>query len=66
MLRPEVQSHLPLYKYIGTGAGGVLGFIVGNLPGMAMGGWAGNRLGAIRDAKGAPPVPLLFGSLASR
>ena len=35
------------------GAGGVaLGFVCGNVPGALAGGFAGNRLGAIRDAKG--------------
>lgn len=33
-----------------SGAG--LGFIIANIPGMLMGGYAGNRLGAVRDAKG--------------
>ena len=32
------------------GAG--LGFIVANVPGLMVGAYAGNRLGAIRDAKG--------------
>lgn len=32
------------------GAG--LGFIIANLPGLMVGAYAGNRLGAIRDAKG--------------
>lgn len=29
-----------------------MGFIVANVPGMMAGAYAGNRLGAIRDAKG--------------
>ena len=29
-----------------------MGFIVGNIPGLMVGAFAGNRLGAIRDAKG--------------
>lgn len=29
-----------------------MGFIVANLPGLMVGAYAGNRLGAIRDAKG--------------
>lgn len=33
-------------------SGASLGFIIANIPGMLMGGYAGNRLGAIRDAKG--------------
>jgi len=31
-----------------------LGFIVANLPGALAGALAGNRLGAVRDAKGKP------------
>ncbi|KAH8835143.1 DnaJ-domain-containing protein [Flagelloscypha sp. PMI_526] len=52
LLRPEVESRLPLWAWLGAGAGGALGFIVANLPGMMVGGFAGNRIGAIRDAKG--------------
>jgi len=52
MLRPEVQSYIPMWKYVGTASGAALGFIIGNLPGLAVGAWGGNRLGAIRDAKG--------------
>lgn len=37
---------------MGTACGGGLGFIVANVPGMMLGAYAGNRLGAIRDAKG--------------
>lgn len=33
-------------------SGGGLGFIVANVPGLMVGAFAGNRLGAIRDAKG--------------
>ncbi len=28
-----------------------LGFIIANIPGLLVGGYAGNRLGAVRDAK---------------
>ncbi|KAG0142403.1 hypothetical protein CROQUDRAFT_67261 [Cronartium quercuum f. sp. fusiforme G11] len=52
MLRPEVESKLPLWKYAGTLSGATLGFILGSLPGAALGSVAGNRLGAVRDAKG--------------
>ncbi|RAL58396.1 hypothetical protein DID88_006387 [Monilinia fructigena] len=34
------------------GGGGAMGFIVANFPGMFAGAVAGNRLGAVRDAKG--------------
>lgn len=30
----------------------VIGFIIANLPGVMIGAYAGNRIGAIRDAKG--------------
>ncbi|ORY60250.1 DNAJ domain-containing protein [Pseudomassariella vexata] len=36
----------------GAASGGVLGFILANFPGLMAGAVAGNRLGAIRDAKG--------------
>ncbi|GAA97885.1 hypothetical protein E5Q_04565 [Mixia osmundae IAM 14324] len=52
LLRPEVEHHMPLYKYLGMGAGAVIGFILGNIPGAAIGGYGGGRLGSIRDAKG--------------
>lgn len=37
---------------VGGLSGGALGFIIANVPGMVAGAVAGNRLGAIRDAKG--------------
>jgi hypothetical protein len=37
---------------LGTVCGGGIGFIVANVPGLVLGGFAGNRLGAVRDAKG--------------
>ncbi|KAJ4173708.1 hypothetical protein NW754_012704 [Fusarium falciforme] len=37
---------------LGGVSGGALGFIVANVPGMVAGAVAGNRLGAIRDARG--------------
>lgn len=43
-----------------SGAG--LGFIVANIPGLMVGAVAGNRLGAIRDAKGKS-VAAVFGEL---
>ncbi|CAK7220714.1 hypothetical protein SCUCBS95973_004256 [Sporothrix curviconia] len=40
------------WGFLGGVSGGALGFIVANVPGMVAGAVAGNRLGAIRDAKG--------------
>ncbi|CAK7198660.1 hypothetical protein SEUCBS139899_001324 [Sporothrix eucalyptigena] len=40
------------WGFLGGISGGALGFIVANVPGMVAGAVAGNRLGAIRDAKG--------------
>lgn len=40
------------YGIIGGVSGAALGFIVANFPGMLAGAVAGNRLGAVRDAKG--------------
>ncbi|PNY27291.1 uncharacterized protein TCAP_02782 [Tolypocladium capitatum] len=40
------------WSLLGGLSGGALGFIVANVPGMVAGAVAGNRLGAIRDAKG--------------
>ncbi|KAF3762622.1 DnaJ-domain-containing protein [Cryphonectria parasitica EP155] len=37
---------------LGGASGGALGFIIANVPGLLAGAVAGNRLGAIRDAKG--------------
>ncbi|KAF8642239.1 hypothetical protein AX16_009514 [Volvariella volvacea WC 439] len=52
MLRPEVERHAPWWSYVGTVCGGGMGFIVANIPGMVLGAYAGNKLGAVRDAKG--------------
>jgi hypothetical protein len=40
------------WSLIGGLSGGALGFILANFPGMLAGAVAGNRLGAVRDAKG--------------
>lgn len=54
LLEPEIgrSGNSRIWSLVG-GAGGVaLGFVCGNVPGALAGGFAGNRLGAIRDAKG--------------
>lgn len=40
------------WSILGGVSGGALGFIVANVPGMLAGAVTGNRLGAVRDAKG--------------
>jgi len=40
------------WSVVGGLSGGAMGFIVANFPGMVAGAVAGNRLGAVRDAKG--------------
>ncbi|KZV92107.1 DnaJ-domain-containing protein [Exidia glandulosa HHB12029] len=52
LLRPEVESRVNIWKYLGMASGAGMGFIIANLPGMFVGGLAGSKLGAIRDAKG--------------
>ncbi|KKY27029.1 putative dnaj domain containing protein [Phaeomoniella chlamydospora] len=49
------QDSRPNHKFwslVGGLSGGAMGFIVANFPGAVAGAVAGNRLGAIRDAKG--------------
>ena len=41
-----------------------LGFIVANMPGLVLGAFAGNRIGAIRDAKGKS-VAAVFSELGA-
>ena len=51
----EGQSATPTSKFwslVGGLSGGAMGFIVANFPGAVAGAVAGNRLGAVRDAKG--------------
>lgn len=58
--RPASDAHtdialprtLELYKWVGSASGAGLGFILANVPGAVGGAVLGNRLGAIRDAKG--------------
>lgn len=40
------------WSVVGGLSGGAMGFIMANFPGMVAGAVAGNRLGAVRDAKG--------------
>ena len=51
----EGQDARPTGKFwsvVGGLSGGAMGFIVANFPGAVAGAVAGNRLGAVRDAKG--------------
>ena len=51
----EDGTNQPTKKFwgmVGGASGAALGFIVANVPGMVAGAVAGNRLGAVRDAKG--------------
>ncbi|KAM5538172.1 hypothetical protein V8D89_008059 [Ganoderma adspersum] len=52
LLRPEVERHAPWWAWLGAICGAGIGFIIANLPGLLVGMYAGNKLGAIRDAKG--------------
>ncbi|KAJ2809245.1 hypothetical protein H4R20_000240 [Coemansia guatemalensis] len=55
LLRPEVGNAVGAWwSMLGLGAGAVLGFIIANLPGAVVGGFAGKSLGAIRDRSGRP------------
>ncbi|KAI8325474.1 DnaJ-domain-containing protein [Martensiomyces pterosporus] len=54
MLRPEVEGSGSWWSMLGMSSGAVLGFIVGNLPGAVAGGYAGRKLGSIRDKTGRP------------
>jgi len=62
LLRPEVERHAPWWSWLGTACGGGVGFIIANIPGLMLGAYAGNRLGAVRDAKGKS-VAAVFGEL---
>jgi len=64
LLRPEVERHTPWWSYLGAACGGGLGFIVANMPGLMIGAFAGNRIGAIRDAKGKS-VAAVFSELGA-
>ncbi|KAG6381325.1 hypothetical protein JVT61DRAFT_5735 [Boletus reticuloceps] len=64
LLRPEVERHTPWWSYLGTVCGGGLGFIVANVPGLVLGAFTGNRIGAVRDAKGKS-VAAVFAELGA-
>lgn len=52
MAEPNGTANNSFWSMLGGASGGALGFIVANVPGLLAGAVAGNRLGAIRDAKG--------------
>ena len=48
----QAQPTGKFWSLVGGLSGGAMGFIVANFPGAIAGAVAGNRLGAVRDAKG--------------
>ncbi|KAG0243946.1 hypothetical protein BGW41_000779 [Actinomortierella wolfii] len=62
LLRPEVENPSSFYSTIGMASGAALGFICAGLPGVMMGGYAGKKLGQVRDNKGVS-VMEAFGRL---
>ncbi|KAI9271379.1 DnaJ domain-containing protein [Sporodiniella umbellata] len=52
LLKSEVAHPTYLWRILGAGAGAILGFIFGNVPGAAIGAFAGKTLGQVRDHKG--------------
>jgi len=64
-LRPEVEHHTHWWAWLGALCGAGLGFIIANLPGLMLGAVAGNRLGAVRDAKGKS-VAAVFNELGGQ
>ncbi|PSR87001.1 hypothetical protein BD289DRAFT_433167 [Coniella lustricola] len=52
MAEPNGTANNRFWGMLGGASGAGLGFIVANVPGLLAGAVAGNRLGAIRDAKG--------------
>lgn len=52
MAEPNGTANNRFWGMLGGASGGALGFIVANVPGLVAGAVAGNRLGAVRDAKG--------------
>ncbi|KAI9638201.1 DnaJ domain-containing protein [Dioszegia hungarica] len=66
MLAPEVAHVRPWWSWLGGGAGATIGYIVANVPGAVAGGFAGNRLGAVRDAKGKSVAQVFTGLQSSQ
>ncbi|KAJ2000203.1 hypothetical protein GGI04_004242 [Coemansia thaxteri] len=58
LLRPEVgadgEASSTWWATLGMVSGATLGLIVANVPGAVVGGFAGRKLGAIRDSTGRP------------
>ena len=48
----EAKPTTKFWSVVGGLSGGAMGFIVANFPGAVAGAVAGNRLGAVRDARG--------------
>lgn len=59
-----MERHAPWWAWFGAACGAGIGFIVANVPGTLVGAYAGNKLGAIRDAKGKS-VAAVFGQLGA-
>ncbi|KAI7865923.1 DnaJ-domain-containing protein [Spinellus fusiger] len=52
LLKAEVEHPTYLWRMLGAGAGLVIGFILANVGGAAIGAFAGKTIGQIRDRKG--------------
>lgn len=52
MAEQNNQATGKFWGMAGGASGAVLGFIIANFPGLMAGAVAGNRLGAVRDARG--------------
>lgn len=48
----QAQPNGKFWSLVGGLSGGAMGFIIANFPGAVAGAVAGNRLGAVRDARG--------------
>ncbi|KAJ2745163.1 hypothetical protein GGI20_002388 [Coemansia sp. BCRC 34301] len=54
LLRSEVGPDSAWWSTVGMVSGATMGFIVANVPGAVIGGFAGRKIGAVRDATGRP------------